>query len=199
MYLYGASGHAKVIIDILKSRGLTISGIFDDNIQIKRLLEFKVLSPYDPKIVGDEKIIISIGDNKTRSLVTGKISTAFGLAIHNTAFVSGYSSIGPGTVVMPYAVIQSNAVLGKHVIINTSAIVEHDCQIEDFVHISPNVTLCGNVHIGQGTHVGAGATIIPGIKVGEWCTIGAGSIIIEDVPDNVLIVGNPGRIINRLK
>jgi sugar O-acyltransferase (sialic acid O-acetyltransferase NeuD family) len=199
MYLFGASGHAKVIIDILKSRGQTVSGIFDDNILIKKLLEFSVLGKYDPGIVRNEKIIISIGDNKIRSLVAEKISSEFGVAIHKTACISDYSSIGVGTVVMHNAVIQSSVVIGKHVIINTSAIVEHDCQIEDFVHISPNVTLCGNVKIGQGTHIGAGATIIPGINIGEWSIIGAGSIIIEDVPDNVVIVGNPGKIINNLK
>lgn len=38
MYLYGASGHAKVIIDILKSRHIVIEGLYDDNPEIKSLL-----------------------------------------------------------------------------------------------------------------------------------------------------------------
>jgi sugar O-acyltransferase (sialic acid O-acetyltransferase NeuD family) len=199
MYLYGASGHAKVIIDILKSKGISVTGIFDDNLLIKKLLEFSVIGKYDPGIVKNDKIIVSIGDNKIRSSVTEKISSDYGVAIHKTACVSEYSSINEGTVVMHNVVVQSSVVIGKHVIINTSAIVEHDCVVEDFVHISPNATLCGNVKIGKGTHVGAGATIIPGIKVGKWSIIGAGSVIIEDVPDNVVIVGNPGKIINNLK
>ena len=42
---------------------------------------------------------------------------------------------------------------------------------------------------------GASAFIIPGIKIGKWATIGAGTVVIHDVPDNVTIVGNPGKII----
>lgn len=42
MYLYGASGHAKVIIDILESMNIDVSGLFDDNIEVKDLLGFPV-------------------------------------------------------------------------------------------------------------------------------------------------------------
>lgn len=195
MYLYGASGHAKVIIDILKSNGLSISGIFDDNLQIKQLLEYSVLGKYDPELVKKENIIVSIGNNKLRCNVVEHIISEFGIAIHKTACISEYSSLNIGTVVMQNAVIQASVVIGKHAIINTSAIVEHDCIIEDFVHISPNATVCGNVKVGEGTHVGAGAVIIPGINVGRWSIIGAGSVITRDVPDSVVILGNPGRII----
>ena len=199
MYLYGASGHAKVIIDTLKSEGITIDGIFDDNLLVKHLLEFTVVGKYSPAIVKNEKIIISIGDNRTRSEIAETIQSEFGIAVHKNAWISSYSSINVGSVVMQNAVIQASVVIGKHVIINTSAIVEHDCIIEDFVHISPHATLCGNVHVGKGTHIGAGATVIPSIKIGKWSIIGAGSIIIDDVPDNVIIVGNPGKIINKIK
>ena len=199
MYLYGASGHAKVVIDVLRSNGIPLNGIFDDNLDIKYLFDYKVLGKYDPGIVNGEKIIISIGNNKLRAHVAEKIVTDFGIAIHISASISDYSSINIGSVVMHKAIVQSYAKIGKHAIINSAAIVEHDCIIEDFVHISPNVTLCGNVKIGEGTHVGAGAIIIPGIKIGKWCIIGAGSVVIRDVPDHVVIVGNPGKIIKILK
>ena len=53
--------------------------------------------------------------------------------------------------------------------------------------------------LGEGTHIGAGATIIPGITIGRWVTVGAGAVIIKDVPDNVTIVGNPGKIVKIAK
>ena len=96
---------------------------------------------------------------------------------------------------MPKVVVNAAAIIGQHCIINTSAIVEHECVLEDFVHVSPNSTLCGNVKIGEGTHIGAGVTIIPGIKIGKWCTIGAGSVVVKDMPDNVVAVGNPAKVI----
>jgi len=198
MYLYGASGHAKVIIDILKSNGITVNGIFDDNEEIKNLLGYSVLGPYDSSKIHAEEMIISIGNNKHRKNVAKRVICEFGQAIHKTALISEFSSINLGTVVMHYAIIQSQTIIGKHVIINSSSIVEHDCTIDDFVHISPHATLCGNVKIGEGTHVGSGAIIIPGINVGCWSIIGAGSVIVKDVPDNVVVVGNPGKIIKKL-
>ena len=51
MYLYGASGHGKVIIDILKSNGISIDGIIDDNLEINQLLTYSVSGKYDPDIM----------------------------------------------------------------------------------------------------------------------------------------------------
>ena len=80
-------------------------------------------------------------------------------------------------------------------IINTKASIDHDCIIEDFVHISPGAILCGNVQVGELSWIGAGSVIIQGIKIGKNVIIGAGTVVIHDVPDNVTIVGNPGKII----
>lgn len=197
MYLYGASGHAKVIIDILKSTRIEIDGIFDDNENVKNLMNFKVLEKFNSSEINGKEIIISIGDNKLRKKLAERIRCNFGKAIHANALISEYCSIEAGTVVMQGAIIQAQAKIGKHVIINSSSIVEHDCEIENFVHLSPNATLCGNVKVGEGTHIGAGAIIIPGIKIGCWSVIGAGCVVIRDVPDNVVVVGNPGKIIKR--
>lgn len=194
MYLYGASGHAKVIIDILESQKIEIEGIFDDKESLKSILNYPVYTPTDIK----SPLIVSIGDNATRKKITEKLFCEYGTAIHPTAVISPYSSIGDGTVVMQNAVIQSSCNIGKHCIINTSASVDHDCLIEDFVHISPNCTLCGNVQVGEGSWIGAGTSITPGVKIGRWSVIAAGSIVTKDIPNNVLAVGNNYRTFNAL-
>ena len=99
---------------------------------------------------------------------------------------------------MQGAIIQSCSEIGRHCIINTGASVGHDCKIHDFVHISPHATLCGNVTVGEGTWVGAGTVVIPGVKIGKWSIIGAGSVVIKDIPDQVLAVGNPCKVIKQL-
>lgn len=194
MYLYGASGHAKVIIDILKAQGVEILGLFDDNENIRELLEYAVSKTELVK----SPLIISIGDNKIRKKIAEKIDCEFGTAIHPSAVISDYSEIGIGTVVMQNSVIQSSCTIGEHCIINTSASIDHDCLLESFVHISPNSALCGNVTIGEGTWIGAGTTIIPGVTIGKWSVIGAGSVVTKDIPDNVLAVGNRCKIIKSI-
>lgn len=200
MYLYGASGHAKVIIDILVASGIPVQGLFDDNPELKVLLEHQVLGPFNQKILRDSELIISIGINNIRKIISEMLpkDIKYGTAIHPSAIISKYATIGKGSVIMQGTVIQSSVTIGTHCIINTSSSVDHDCIVEDFVHISPNSCLCGGISIGEGTQVGAGSVVVPGIKVGKWSIIGAGSVVLKDVPDNVLILGNPARVVKAL-
>ncbi|CAL66952.1 acetyltransferase [Christiangramia forsetii] len=196
MVIYGASGHAKVIIDIVRSNNeKTIDFIFDDNHSIKELLGIKVRHNWTNEM-RKRPSVIAIGNNIIRRNITEKFENAFCEAlVHKSAVLSTNIFIGDGSVIMPNAVINSSAKIGVHCILNTGSIVEHDVVINDFVHISPGVTVTGNVQIGEGTQIGAGATIIPGIKIGKWATIGAGAVIINDVPDFSVVVGNPGKTI----
>ena len=194
MYLYGASGHAKVIIDILRDMGIPVLGAFDKNPAIKEIGGIPVLGAEIEQEI-EQPVLISIGDNSIRRRVAENLKHDFGKAIHSTAIISPSASIGVGTVVMQGAIIQADAQIGMHAIINTGASIDHDCQIGDYAHISPAAVLSGNVQVGEGTHIGAGAVVIPNLKIGKWCKIGAGAVVIRDIPDGVTAVGNPARII----
>jgi len=200
MYLYGASGHAKVIYDSLRESGKAVKGLFDDNPLVKELLGLHVFGKFNIDVIKDDELIISVGINSTRKKIVEKLpkDLKYGIAVHPSAIISQYSSLGKGTVIMHGVIIQSSTKIGEHCIINTSASVDHDCVIEDFVHISPKACLCGGVTVGEGTQVGAGAVIIPGIKVGKWSLIAAGAVVLKDVPDNVMVLGNPGRVIKSI-
>ncbi|OKL39889.1 acetyltransferase [Pontibacter flavimaris] len=195
MYLYGASGHAKVIIDILQSMGVPVQGLFDDNPDLKELCGIKVLGKFSPGHELDAPLIISIGNNRIRASIAWQLPVKYGQAISNTANLSPSASVGEGTVVMQGAILQAEVEVGKHAIINTGAKIDHDCVVGDFAHVSPGAVLCGNVSVGEGTWIGAGAVVIPGIKIGKWCQIGAGAVVIRDIPDKAVAVGNPSKII----
>lgn len=193
--LFGASGHAKVIKDIVEAQGDNVGCLYDDNPHCSDIHGKPVYIASETDVKGP--LVISIGSNRVRKLIAERYPLVYATAIHPKAIVSPTVTIGEGTVVMHGAVIQSDAEIGRHCIINTGASVDHECQIDDYVHISPHATLCGNVHVGMGSWIGAGTTIIPGIKIGKWCTIGAGSVVLNDIPDNSVVVGNPcKKIIN---
>lgn len=193
MILYGASGHGKVILDILESMNEPAIEIWDDADK-EPVWEYPV---HKPKSAGADKMVIGIGVNATRKkiaeLLTGTF--IFGKAVHATAYISPRASIGEGTVVMAGVTVNPDVQIGKHCIINTSCSIDHDCNIGDYAHVSPNATLSGDVHVGEGTHIGSGASVIQGIRIGKWCTIGAGTVVIKDIPDFATAVGNPARII----
>ena len=196
MYLYGAGGHAKVILDILEAQGYEVTGVVDDNPALTEFMGKPVL--HGVKEVSP--VIISIGINGTRRKVVEKLAptTVYGTAIHPSAIVSPHATIEEGTVVMQGAIVQTGTQIGKHCIINTGASVDHDCMLENFVHISPHATLCGDVKVGEGTWIGAGAVVIQGIRIGKNCVIGAGSVVCKDVPDGVKAYGNPCKIVEIL-
>lgn len=196
MYLFGGSGHCKVIVDIIKKSELyAIEAIFDDNPKFNVIFDIPVFKTKGLEFFIDKELIISVGNNKIRKEISKKFSAIYVKAIHPNAVVSYDVKISEGTVIMAGTVLNASVTIGKHCIVNTGAIIDHDCIINDFVHISPNASIAGNVVVGEGTHVGIGSTVIQGIKIGKWATIGAGAVIIDDVPDFAVIVGNPGKVI----
>lgn len=194
IWIYGASGHGKVILDCLQANNLFPFGFIDDDPNKKNL---EKLSIYSVSAINkkSDKVIFGIGDNETRKKLDQKGNYQYLTVVHPTATLSPHSNLDDGTVVFHHAVIQRGSKIGRHVIINTKASIDHDCLISDFAHISPGAILCGNVSIGELSWIGAGSVIIQGITIGKNVTIGAGTVIISDVPDNVVVVGNPGRII----
>ena len=193
LYLYGASGHGKVIAEIAEDLGFKDISFIDADSSKKQLLDYKIIQPITAQ---NFKVIVSIGNNVIRKkIVAENTSFSYQTLVHPKSSISKRAQISEGTVVMAGVSINVDAKIAKHCIVNTNASIDHDCVIEDFVHISPNVALAGNVSVGEGTHIGIGASVIQGITIGKWCTIGAGAVIIKDIPDGATVVGNPGRII----
>lgn len=193
MFLYGASGHGKVIAEIAEENNIRIDGFIDNDLSKNKLLDYEVIHEI-PETKVD--LIVSVGSNQARkNIVANHSSHNFKKLIHPKAVISTRVKIAEGTVVMAGATVNSEVRIGKHCIINTNASIDHDCILGDFTHISPNAALAGDVFVGEGTHIGIGASVIQGITIGKWCTIGAGSVIIKDIPDGATVVGNPGRVI----
>ena len=191
MYLYGASGHGKVIKDIIEAQGGCVEGFVDDNPELSTFCDKPVMHKAD----GLSPMVVSIGINTTRKKIVEKLTCQFATAIHPSAIISPSAKIGEGTVVMPGAIINADVVIGNHCIINTGASIDHECVIGDYCHIAPHATLCGQVHVGEGTLVGVGAAVIPCKEIGDWCTIGAGAAVVNNVPDNKTVVGVPAKLL----
>lgn len=208
IFIFGASGHAKVVVDIIEqSEDYSISWLLDDNPQLKGNIFFGYPvagGRSDLEIISATtqlgKGLVAIGINSVRQSVAAWLAEkgiGFITAIHPSARIARGVTISSGTAVMANAVINSDTSIGKHVIINTSASIDHDCMIGDGVHIAPGATLCGSVSLGRNSMVGAGSIIIPNLKIGESVVIGAGSTVISNLPDNVTAVGSPARIIKQ--
>ena len=191
LVLFGASGHAKVVIDIVEKEGrYGIVHLVDDNAALhgKPFFGYPVKGSLDTFLAQAKakraKVLVSIGDNAVRARIARRLRDAgfeFARAVHPQAQVGRGASIGAGTVVMAGAVVNSDAAIGENVIINTGATVDHDCKVGDGAHLAPGVRLCGGVQVGAGALVGVGSVAIPGIRIGANAVVRAGSVLTENV------------------
>ncbi len=191
--LFGASGHSKVVMDIIKAQGDEVGCLYDDNPHCTEIHGKPVYKAEATKV--EAPLIISIGSCQVRNLIAERYDMEYATVIHPKSIISDSATIGAGTVVMPGAIINADVTVGRHCIINTKASIDHECHIGDFVHIAPGATLSGNVEVGECSWIGVGACVKQGIKIGKNCMIGAGAVVLKDIPDNTTAYGNPARII----
>ncbi len=200
--IFGASGHAKVVIDIIENQAkYKIVGIIDLDNGKKDFLGYPILG--DESFLTNTKInkgIVAVGDNWKRSLVVNKImdikpSFGFVTAIHPSVIIGADVKIEAGCVVMAGVVINSGTSIGEHCTVNTSSSLDHDNNISDFASIAPGVHTGGWVVIGEYSALGIGATVIHNIQIGEHSVIGAGAAVVNNIPSNTVSVGVPSRVI----
>jgi sugar O-acyltransferase (sialic acid O-acetyltransferase NeuD family) len=119
----------------------------------------------------------------------------FATLIHPTATVSKKSTIAEGTSLNIGCIVAGFTRIGRYVQINRGVTIGHHTIIDDYVTVQPGVNLAGNCHVGPQTYIGIGATVVDGIRIGAHSVIGAGSVVTSDVPDHVLVVGVPAKVV----
>lgn len=194
--IIGASGHGKVIADIIVKSDDMVVGFLDDNPDLNdEFIGFPVLGKVsEANKYHGYKFVIAIGNATIRERISNELNVEWYTAIHPTAVVSSIDvEINEGTVVMANAVINSDSKIGRHCIINTGAIVEHDNNLGDFVHVSIGAKLAGNVKVGHRTWIGVGASVINNMQITNDCMIGAGAVVVRELMESGQYIGVPAR------
>jgi len=83
-------------------------------------------------------------------------------------------------------------------------VVTHLAKIGKNCNISPNVNIGranrgkrkGYPTIGDNVYLAPGAKIVGNVKIGNNVAIGANCVVVDDVPDNAVVVGVPGKVIS---
>lgn len=198
VFLVGAGGHGKVVLDALLERGtpLTHIRIRDEarNLHGVLFMGCRIETPVlvDDMVGASFHVAIGAADVRRRLFDAVVMHGALPLTVtHPTASISRHSSLGAGCFVAAQSILAPGAKLGNSVILNHGAIVDHDCEVGDFSHIAPNATLGGGVRVGACVLIGAGATILPGVAIGAGAIIGAGAVVTADIDAGETHVGIP--------
>ncbi|MBQ8683079.1 MAG: sugar O-acetyltransferase [Clostridia bacterium] len=103
-----------------------------------------------------------------------------------------YANFGLTLVDDTHIYIGDYTMLGPHVTIATAGHpILPELREQGYQYNAP-------VHIGKNCWLGAGVIVLPGITIGDNVVIGAGSVVTKDLPDNVVAVGNPCRILREV-
>jgi sugar O-acyltransferase (sialic acid O-acetyltransferase NeuD family) len=198
LLIIGAGGHGKVVADTALLLGWQTVAFLDDRAAtLESPLGLPIVGTLDDlpaKAAGFASAVAAVGNAKLRlELADRCMRSGFELAslLHPTAFVSRFTSIGPGSVVFAQSAINADSRIGRACIVNTGATVDHDCLIGDGVHICPGAHLAGNVRVGDRSWIGIAATVRQGITIGRDALVGAGAVVIADVADGATVVGVP--------
>lgn len=162
----------------------------DQNVFLEKLRQFNMLSPYDSdkKQQYMKEVFAECGDN-----------CYIELPFHAN-WGGRHLHFGSGI----YANFNLTAVDDGHIYIGDKVLFGPNVTIATANHpLDPELRGRGlqynrDVHIGENTWIGAGVIIVPGVTIGKNAVIGAGSIVTKDIPDNVLAVGNPCRVLREI-
>ena len=205
LLIFGAGGHAVKVARIALEQKYNILGYISTEVQNTVIDESKKVLGYIDYYRSNEKLKsvnthIGIGENSIRYKIyneIGMLHKNITTITSNSCIIAPTAILGQGCFIAQGAIIQNNVKIGKCCIVDTGAVVDHDTSVGDFVTISPNSTICSKVKIGNGAIIGAGSVIIEKVNIGDNTLIGAGSVVISNVPANVVVVGNPARIIRK--
>lgn len=206
--ILGGGGHARVLIDSLQMGGIAIPyAVLDPDHRRQGQALFGV------PILGDDSLLPELVSQGVNCFAVGLGSTGdtrprqrlfeLGLSyllkpltiVHPASVCSKWANVGMGSQLLAGSVINAGATLGTNVVVNTGAVIEHDCIIDNHVHIATGAQLASTVHVGEGSHIGIGSSVRQCVQIGRNVIVGAGTVVIKDVPDNVVVVGVPARVL----
>jgi acetyltransferase-like isoleucine patch superfamily enzyme len=144
-----------------------------------------------------------------------------GRDVRLSKFINLYGcEIGDETKIGAFVEVQKNATIGRRCKISSHTFICEGVTIEDNVFVGHGVTFINDAYprattaegslqteadwkvehtlVKKGASIGSGSTILSNVTIGENAIVGAGSVVTKDVPPDVIVAGNPARLLRRV-
>jgi len=209
--IIGAGGFArelKMLIDIInkEKKQYDFAGylVSDINKLIETDSKDEVIGDFSWFNDQDEKIAtaLGIGHPKARLNIANTLSNSFDNIdfppiIHpNVIYDSSTCLIEKGVIVCASTILTVNVKLEKFSMLNLACTVGHEAIIGAGSVLNPTVNVSGGVKIGESVLIGTGAQVLQYLSIGDNSTVGAGACVTKNLPNNVIAVGIPAKVIN---
>jgi acetyltransferase-like isoleucine patch superfamily enzyme len=171
-------------------------------------LEISALKDIDGTEVGNNCVLRAFG------IIYSKTKLAVGVKTGHHYLVREESVIGENSLIGSNVIVENHCKIGKNVSIQSGVYIPTYSVIEDNVFLGPNAVLTNDKYIGfkdprkrglegviieEKASIGANSTILPGVRVGRQSVIGSGTVVTRDVPPGSVVVGVPGRVIDKIE
>lgn len=147
---------------------------------------------------------------------------SLGKNVQLSKFINLYGcDISDNTKIGAFVEVQKNSKIGKNCKISSHSFICEGVTIEDDVFVGHGVIFINDTYpravtpdgqlkseedwkvehtrVKKGASIGSGATILSNVTIGKNAIVGAGAVVTKDVPDNVIVAGNPVRILRKVR
>ena len=209
IYALGVGHSTPLFIEIAEAAGWHVVGLYHYNDERTGQIDhgYEILGSfadlYHQPLCG-KCFLLTMGDMNIRRDVIANLLKHGGKVpsiIHPSAHISRFAHIAEqGVVVGDRVEIQNDVVVHNNVIIRSDVIVCHNSTIMPNVFIGPKSLIGAYITIEELAYIGQSSTLISGKvdNVGKNTIIGAGSLVTKVIPDNVVVVGSPAKVIKQL-
>ncbi len=147
---------------------------------------------------GDIEIAIAVGEPAVRRILRTKVANAgFRLAtlVHPSVILSEDTTLGEGAIICCQNFLSCDVQIGRNVLMQPCASIGHDSVIGDDSVISTYVCIAGGCRIGDEAYIGLQVAVREKGQIGSRSIIGMSSSVVRDIPDDVIALGNPARVV----
>lgn len=206
LFALGVGHSTPLFIEIAEAAGWHIAGLYHYNNERTGEIDhgFKILGSFNDLYHLDIKgkyFLPTMGNLIERHKVITKLTELGGnipTIVHPTAHISRFTKIADQGVLIGIGVeLQNDVIIDQNVIIRSNATICHNTNIKSDVFIGPKALIGAYITIEKFAFIGQGSILISGKAehIGENSLVGAGAMVTKPIPDNVVVLGNPARIV----
>ncbi|KHT40109.1 MULTISPECIES: acetyltransferase [Pectobacterium] len=203
--IYGAGGLGREVLCLAQAINATQNRwdefIFIDDFNPNRLLKgIHVTDFVSVRTLSSMEIVIAIGEPTVRCQIAEKIEEnqlTLATLIHPSVDIPSCTTLGNGVVICQGASISCDITVKDNAYLQPNICIGHDCVIDNHSVISPGVSIAGNCHIGSRVFIGMNVAIKERTAIGDDVIISMGSVVFNDIGPNVILLGNPGRVMRK--
>ncbi|MBR5851399.1 MAG: transferase [Bacteroidaceae bacterium] len=209
IYALGIGHNTPVFIDLAEACGYRIAGLYHYNDSRTGEYDhgFEILGSFDDLLslptLSSKNFLLTMGNNNIRAELFEKILKKGGnipSLIHPTAVISRFASIAEsGVYISPFVYLQADSSIDKNTVVLSHVNISHNTTIGKNCFLAGNATVGAYTVVEDGVFIGQGALTISAkvSKIGKNAYIAARALVTKDVPENVIVVGAPARVMEK--